>query len=339
MVKKSSRNQELDAAKGLGILSVVIGHGYSHTTNVELLIYGFHMPFFFLISGIIYGQKQTRFAFDLRKKIRTLIVPYFFFEFMWWLCIALMNGKNPAWDGKEILMKTLAFRGNIATWYLPCLFLTELIFWLVIQTGSFQYFLLSALFAAGLTLPGQLNEAGLVMLRPLVGVGFFAFGYYLHRLFQKECTGGVYLALSIVYACITLQNGLILFYVREFRNILLFLMSSFIGTYLIIRLSVRITKSAKENKLCSKIFLFLCCCGENSLVIMCIHMFIMEALRVVDYQIFNNLMPEFGEWEGIIICGIIMLGCKILFPLLNKYFYFFIGKNGNFGRRIKECRH
>ena len=98
-LKKSSRNQELDVAKGLGILLVVIGHGYSHTTNIELLIYGFHMPFFFIISGIIYGQKQVQFEFNLRKKIKTLIIPYLFFEIMWWLCIALMNVNNPTWNG------------------------------------------------------------------------------------------------------------------------------------------------------------------------------------------------------------------------------------------------
>ena len=326
MFKKSSRNQELDVAKGLGILLVVIGHGYSHTTNIELLIYGFHMPFFFIISGIIYGQKQVQFEFNLRKKFKTLIIPYLFFEIMWWLCIALMNVNNPTWNGKEIIVKALSFKGNIATWYLPCLFLVELIFWLVIHTGKFKYFLISALFVVGLILPSQLNEAWLVILRPLVGVGFFALGYYLYSLFQRECIGVVYLILSIIYSFITLHNGLILFYVREFRNILLFITSSLIGTYLIIRLSVRITKTAKENKLCYKIFAFLCFCGENSLSIMCVHMFVIEILRAIDYKVFNSLMPKFGEFEGIIICCIIMLCCKIILPLLNKYFYFCIGK-------------
>ena len=87
MHENLSRSRDLDVAKGIGILLVVVGHGYSHSTNTEVLIYGFHMPFFFIVSGMIYGQKQEQFRFDFCKKIRTLIIPYLFFEFMWWLCI------------------------------------------------------------------------------------------------------------------------------------------------------------------------------------------------------------------------------------------------------------
>lgn len=61
MHENLSRSRDLDVAKGLGILLVVVGHGYSYSTNIEVLIYGLHMPFFFIVSGMIYGQKQEQF--------------------------------------------------------------------------------------------------------------------------------------------------------------------------------------------------------------------------------------------------------------------------------------
>lgn len=330
MHENLSRSRDLDVAKGLGILLVVVGHGYSHSTNIEVLIYGFHMPFFFIVSGMIYGQKQEQFRFDFCKKIRTLIIPYLFFEFMWWLCIALMNVKNTDWDGTEIAIKAVFFRGNIATWYLPCLFLTELIFWMVLHTGKFKYFVIAVLYVLGVALPGQLNESWLTILRPLVGVGFFALGYYGYKVFQIKCNGFINLGLTILYILIAIHNGLILFYVREFHNIFLFVISSVIGTYLVLRFSANITEMANRYNCCNILFSRLCYWGENSLAIMCIHMFVIEILRALDYRLFNSFLPVLGESEGIFLGCVIMLCCEMIIPVLNKYFSFCIGKKKSF---------
>ena len=58
-----SRNNIFDIARGIGILLVVIGHCYTKTTKVCCLINGFHMPFFFIISGMIYGMRENDFDF------------------------------------------------------------------------------------------------------------------------------------------------------------------------------------------------------------------------------------------------------------------------------------
>lgn len=47
------RDKSLDIAKGIGILLMVIGHCY-HTENIVLkTIYSFHMPLFFIVSGML----------------------------------------------------------------------------------------------------------------------------------------------------------------------------------------------------------------------------------------------------------------------------------------------
>ena len=58
-----SRVSELDRAKGLAIVLVVIGHvvagdppaGNAWYVTLKTLIYKFHMPFFMFLSGAVFG--------------------------------------------------------------------------------------------------------------------------------------------------------------------------------------------------------------------------------------------------------------------------------------------
>lgn len=50
---KKERIEELDVAKGLAILLVVLGH--SRPPGIDM-IYGFHMPLFFILAGIVYKK-------------------------------------------------------------------------------------------------------------------------------------------------------------------------------------------------------------------------------------------------------------------------------------------
>ncbi|WP_342526300.1 acyltransferase family protein [Chryseomicrobium sp. FSL W7-1435] len=80
MAKK--RIHWLDAAKGFLMILVVLGH-YPHDMPFPLIqyIYWFHMPAFFLLSGIffkeVYSLKEAKGA--LTKRFMQLLFPYFFF--------------------------------------------------------------------------------------------------------------------------------------------------------------------------------------------------------------------------------------------------------------------
>lgn len=316
------RDKSIDIAKGIGIFLVVVGHGFSGKTNIEILIYGFHMAFFFIISGMLYGQKNIDYQFDFYKKFRTLIIPYIFFELMWCVCLAIMNVNNPAWEWKEIILKMITFRGNIATWFLPCLFLVEWLFSVIVHLGRMQYLVVMACFVMGIIIPEQLNNLMLLFLRPLVAIGFFGIGYYGYRIFKKNCPKCIYCGMAILYIIITLQNGLILFYVREFNNPVMFVFSSIIGTYLMLNVSTSISKMKRTNFLYVKFNYW----GENSLTIMCVHMFLIEFIRLVDYKFLGNIFLQMNELEGIVMAIIVMSSCEIIVPVLNKYFYFLLGK-------------
>src|SRR3974377_658844 len=92
-VVRKARLPDLDRAKGLAILLVVIGHivarngpkGNSWYADLQEIIYTFHMPFFMYLSGFVAFRssllpREATETFDiLKKKARRLIVPFFLF--------------------------------------------------------------------------------------------------------------------------------------------------------------------------------------------------------------------------------------------------------------------
>lgn len=116
------RNEAIDIAKGLGIFLVVIGHTISPVsagnvfwTNVYQILYTFHMPLFFFLSGavssLIRGENKCQL---IKSRIIRLMLPYFVwaiiyapmkilmadsvrfqYDYQWW---TLLVGNNP--DGQ-----------------------------------------------------------------------------------------------------------------------------------------------------------------------------------------------------------------------------------------------
>ena len=68
----------VDVGKCIGIFLVVLGHCLPAGDPVKIMIYSFHVPFFFCLSGYIYNDSAEKGSFFLRVKNRffRLIVPY-----------------------------------------------------------------------------------------------------------------------------------------------------------------------------------------------------------------------------------------------------------------------
>ena len=63
----------IDIAKGIGILSVVLGHSFESLTPI---IYSFHMPLFLILAGYTIKPIQNNEWIQVeRKDFRRLIVP------------------------------------------------------------------------------------------------------------------------------------------------------------------------------------------------------------------------------------------------------------------------
>jgi fucose 4-O-acetylase-like acetyltransferase len=98
-------------AKGLGILLVILGHSLRNDVMpsgaVNWVIYSFHMPAFFMLSGYVYSAKP------LTKRVRRLLIPYAVFTL-----ISVILGFG--WTNQPIYSYVL--RPNPGIWFLYTLF-------------------------------------------------------------------------------------------------------------------------------------------------------------------------------------------------------------------------
>ena len=133
---------ELDIAKGIAIIAVVLGHSFpdadygisNELANfIHSFVYGFHMPVFFFIAGLLSAKHR----FDepipyIRKRARKLLVPYFGLSMVGLVLKQIFASEaNHAFsisDSWKILLGQSPMGGM---WYLWTLFVMSLVFILI----------------------------------------------------------------------------------------------------------------------------------------------------------------------------------------------------------------
>ena len=124
----------VDVARGLGILAVVVGHVWTRGP-VRDAMYSFHMPLFFLLSGLLSRPQDVR-AFT-RRQILGQMRPYAVFLLLLILIdqiIEPMKGGRPIFhqwpeDIVPILLGGFWLRGPYTIfWFVPCLMIARILF-------------------------------------------------------------------------------------------------------------------------------------------------------------------------------------------------------------------
>lgn len=136
---EATRQKYLDVAKGIGILLVVMGHCIPDASTFQTIsnqgfaffhkiIYSFHMPLFFFISGFLAktvadsSQKINL----LRKKFSRLLVPYFFVGICYLpLKVIFAQFANKSYDFGEFWKILIGVNPDGELWFLYVLFLTS----------------------------------------------------------------------------------------------------------------------------------------------------------------------------------------------------------------------
>ena len=101
----TGRIEFVDTARGIAMLCIVLGH--LGIAPINYVVYTFHVPIFFLITGWFVSTKQGTGAFA-RKRARTLLVPYAA------TCLVLCLGKVV-----EALIKSGAHEAALAAVWWP----------------------------------------------------------------------------------------------------------------------------------------------------------------------------------------------------------------------------
>jgi acyltransferase len=137
----SERHVFIDNAKAIGIFLIVIGHSRGLPDYLTHLIFSFHVPLFFFISGfLLKPDKLAQTVGDNAKKtLRTLAVPYLFFfcfAFAYWLLTRNIGEKAALSIGREWYQPVIGLLSGLEPdlyvdpplWFFPCLILTVIVY-------------------------------------------------------------------------------------------------------------------------------------------------------------------------------------------------------------------
>lgn len=289
MIYLANRIKWIDVAKGIGIILVVYGHvlrglvGSSVNINNiffeinDKLIYGFHMPLFFILSGL-FVERSKNIGIKSTVKIKSiqLLIPYFVWSIAQGLINVILSSiTNNSMSITEVFIRTLINPFG-QFWFLYVLFLIFVLYYLLRSKFSISYILSLSIF---LYIIAPFVDFW-IFNQLFINLFFFVLGSYL---FQKNILDNLtklnklnwYFIFSI--STFIIVNYFYLFY--KFPLILehiLLLLVSIIGINLIISISLVVIK--KNIPIISRFFTFL---GERSIVIYLAHILAASGTRII----------------------------------------------------------
>jgi fucose 4-O-acetylase-like acetyltransferase len=130
----------IDVAKGIGILLVVLGHSYLSTSNVKLfdIIYSFHMPLFFFLSGVFF-KFDKNFKIFILKKTDQILKPFYVILLSFGVLKILVYNLNFQDGILGIFYGTGSTIPLISLWFLGHLWITFNVAWVIERILRFSF--------------------------------------------------------------------------------------------------------------------------------------------------------------------------------------------------------
>lgn len=320
-----TRNIAADIMKAIGIILVIIGHS---TSNGRYLIYTFHMPLFFLLSGCFF-HNGNKLSVIIRKGFNRLIIPYI----VTCLCVCLFHvvssiTKNESVSSTLLLWIKAALVGlpsnsiktaNVAgvqhigaIWFFEALFWARIEMWAVLKCKktAFQFFLLIIVVFSFTFISKHLFWIPTNIGPGTAGCVFLWIGYVVREkgILQKH-EKRYWFALSIgLIVIISVADRLVgkrlSLATLNFPLFGLDIIGAIAGCYLVFKIAQLVNKRFPR---CSSV---LSTVGRSSADILCVHLWDLDCL------------------ESIIPGGALRLGFRLLFDI----------GGGMIIGRIRKCR-
>lgn len=284
---RGNRIDEVDIAKGIGILLVVIGHSIPDAnTGIQNLwwggifkwIYSFHMALFMAMAGFLFWNKVEKEKDIVEKQNETLkrakrlLIPYCFYSFI------IFGAKMvfSAWSRKPVGMGTLvdvAFGnspcGNV--WFLWTLFMISVIVLWLPRNEHPEWLMM--VFGMGYFFQDSIPWFDTFGISRILNMGvWFCVGLVMAKHYDKLARLKEQAGWKL-WICVfgTFDAQVLLLKVKEYyTTILIKMMLCIVGIFLIWLISVLLIHSAKESFICSKLRFF----GRESMVIYLLSYFI-----------------------------------------------------------------
>lgn len=338
----AKRISYIDMAKGIGILLVVFGHSSFPTPEVNQWISSFHMPLFFLLSGILlahtnaHEQEMRNLA---KKKARSILIPYLSFSILSMIFSAILDSASLKTYLPNALLQTVVFYGISVLWFLPALFFGEMIFLFIrkhtapavtalistsiciisvfiVNTYHYHYLID---FNSYFSLLGAYLIS--VVVRTGFAVTFLSLGYFSYIFFfKKEHSTISYVLLTLIFFILNIylafKNGSVDLNNMVFNDYRLYFPAAFCGGMSIICFCAALPAIGP-----------LIAIGKHSLIIMATHMncrFLGICYAVGNMAI--SLLPFLGNIAYMLICTATMIILELLaIHIINRFCPFLIG--------------
>ena len=314
--KKKNRYTEIDLARGIGIFLVVLGHSIKQTgvsagwiKILTYIIYSFHMPLFFCLSGFVSAKiltmnRRERGSYII-SRARRLLIPYFTIGLIYIPIKLKMSdvAVKPFTTG-DIWKILIGQNPDVSLWFLYILFLIELISALVVNTYNFRsiwygsFFLSVAIYWANLDL------------RTPKYLFFFLMGIWVRLKFEDCRKAGYEDAMDgqdlLAFLALVTDIIAIIFLYRTTITVTMML-TSLCGIYLVLWISSRLVYNIdgeeKEPGKLARIFLLL---GLFSMDIYILHEPVMTVVKLV---LWNRLGLNY------ILCTFVIFICALCIPI------------------------
>ena len=319
---QAERIHWIDIAKGIFMLEIVQGHIFTDGV-LRWWLYSFHVPAFFFISGYCF-KSDEKFSEFIKKKVKGIVIPYFFFSLLSIFLFALLGKIVPSIaDVMELdIKKNISvmlyanskpnlMRYNLPLWFLPCLFsVSVLVYFSEIFTKTFKsqnairiwlvvFILLGVFFEKHelIALPWHLETACSMSVWYLLGFiaknrGFFKkIECYAENRKNRIFLGLIAVAIIIVGAIFSWMNVRTVGVRNEHYGIIpVYYLSAVLGIVGHIILSI----SFRKNKLLEHV-------GKNTLGVLGFHKFaVLFFQKIIPFFAKQLAMPN--TFSGI-ICG------------------------------------
>lgn len=345
--QKNKRVEYVDVAKAIAIFLVVLGHPrpVEDYGSLEQFLYAFHMPLFFMLSGIFLKQKnhydvQTWLGF-LKKNLLGLFVPYIVWAAIY-MPFSYVNLSKVLYGSWAVLRNTETLS---SLWFLPVLFLARTyleammhLSWKFHWDARKVAIVCTLLFfVVGMVIPHNNGEDGIGM--PwgfdiaFVAAAFMLLGYlgkpYLEKLaalnnwIKLAIAGGSFLILliGIHFADYSETHPFMLMANAEFGSPVLCVVNGIIGSLSVIMIA-QIIGGFFHNKNWA-FYGWILLIGANTMGIYLIHKPFLQGLY--DYTI--NVAPDAPYFLRAIVLAIIAIAFSVLLiAVLSKYIAEILGR-------------
>lgn len=289
----------IDIARGIAILAVIAVHtGFLPLQHQILpLVTPWMLPVFAVLHGWL--AKDTHpFTETVVKRVRSLIVPYLiagFVSYALWLGLrwyAVGTVLFVPWDAAlfQIFLGTsLVFNGPL--WFLPAFFIATVVFEgckKMLVTDNTPKSLLTAALLAFLSFVVNPTHSHVIFSfdLSLLLASFMIMGVQLRGVRWEKVERSTWVEIAIGFVILSLYNGTIDMFGRQFGNPWLYLLSAHIGSGLIIR----VAQFIEEKKW--RAGAGLVTVGQYSLILLATHWPIMQWLTF--FLTVIGLVPMLG---------------------------------------------